>query len=196
MRPRRILFICSANTDRSPTFHNWFARHTDYEIKSCGVHGSSYDSIISEELLAWADNVYVMDISHVMFIDKNFPAYLDKVEVIGCSDQYRFEDPELIEIVKYWAEKKEFEILEDHDSEFELPKDMIYTENIGNIDDNSWSYRSQFGDPDECARSIDNEAFENLQKAVIYLGKLFDNHVMTEDSKIIEQTVKDMLQIE
>ena len=127
----KLLFICSANTDRSPTFHNWFARHTDHEIKSCGVNGSSYGSIVSEELLNWADHVYVMDIGHYMAIEKKFPNFnLDKVEIIGCSDQYSFEEPELIEIVEYWANKKEFETHEAWEKEpkYELPKDKTYTE--------------------------------------------------------------------
>lgn len=187
MRNKRILFICSANTDRSPTFHNWFAKHTDYEIKSCGIKYSSYDSIISEDLLAWADSVYVMDIGHYMYIDKHFHNYLDKVEIIGCSDQYTFEDPELISIVEYWAKMKEFDTHVEY-----MTDNLLGTENAKL----SYEWTGENNEISTDEYSTENEAFEDLQKAVIYLGKLFDNHVMADDSKVIEATVKDMLNIE
>lgn len=194
MHPKRILFICSANTDRSPTFHNWFAQHTDYEVKSCGINGSSYDSLISPDLLGWADEVYVMDLGHYMHIDKNYHCYLHKVQIIGCSDQYSFEDNELIAIVEYWAKMKGFEILD-------------YVKDVRPCDSYSAKYSYDTYDKDVVQSFSNGEQDDivgedkyydgdDICKAIVYLGKLFDDHLMDQGSKVIEQRVKEILKIE
>lgn len=199
----KILFICSANTDRSPTFHNWFAKHTDHEIKSCGISHSSYDSLISEELLEWADKVYVMSLDHEIHISKIFPQYLDKVEIIGCSDQYSFEEPDLIKVVEFWAKKKGFEIHEEKESDSVLKS--RYAKLTDNYNWNSWiekpadSNDSEVQISDELENKDDSDTLiydeiDNIYKAIHYLAKKLDDHVMAEGSKVIDQEVTKIIE--
>lgn len=105
-----LLFICMANTNRSPTFERFFKKHYDdkFEVKSSGVY-YGYPEQLTESLLLWTDKIFVMDLSQELFIKEHFPNHLKKVEVIGISDQYDPDDPALIELIKYWIKKKGFE---------------------------------------------------------------------------------------
>ena len=104
--PTKILFVCAANAQRSPTFANYFEENMkDYAIASAGIyHG--YPNQVNEEILDWADKIFVMDISQEMFIARRYPEFLNKVEIIGVSDQYSRDSPELKEIIRYWIKKR------------------------------------------------------------------------------------------
>jgi predicted protein tyrosine phosphatase len=106
MRKLRILFVCSANTNRSPTFAKWFEEHhPEFEAKSSGCwHG--YPDKLEETLLEWADWVFVMDISHEMHLRKFYPDCMEKVRVVGVSDQYDWNAKELIDIIQFWYDTK------------------------------------------------------------------------------------------
>jgi len=188
---KKILFICSANTDRSPTFHNWFARHVDdtkYEIKSCGINGSSYGSIISEELLKWADYVYVMDLGHFMAIDKKFHEYLEKVTIIGCSDQYSFEEPALISIVEYWADNMEFDLKENENPKI-LKHDLRFSEEADNV----WAGWQERSSVTEDVYDDSSEEGDTLRKAVHYLAKIIDGRIMSPDSTVVDEEITKIL---
>lgn len=96
-----------ANTNRSPTFERYFKKHYDkkFEVKSTGTY-YGYPERLTEDILEWADIVYVMDLSQELFISRYFPEYVKKVEVIGISDQYNPDDEDLIELIEYWIKKK------------------------------------------------------------------------------------------
>lgn len=106
----KILFLCMANTIRSPTFERYFKKHynKEFEVKSTGIY-YGYPEQLTEKILLWADKVFVMDLSQELFIKEHFSNHLKKVEVIGISDQYDPDSPELIELIKYWIEKKGLE---------------------------------------------------------------------------------------
>ena len=53
-----------------------------------------------------ANKIYLMDLSQEMFILRKYPEYLHKCEIIGCSDQYSRDSPEIKELIYYWAKKK------------------------------------------------------------------------------------------
>lgn len=103
---KHILFCCAGNTNRSPTFEKYFKSHyKNLEVKSCGIY-YGYPEQLTEKILLWADKVFVMDLSQELFIKNHFPKYLQKVEIVGISDQYEPDSPELIELIKYWIEEK------------------------------------------------------------------------------------------
>lgn len=97
-----IIFICSANVNRSKAFEREFNKlRLDYNCKSAGIwHG--YPDQLNKTLLEWTDYLFVMDLSHEVFISKKYPEHLKKVEVIGISDQYDVDDPELVDLFHYW----------------------------------------------------------------------------------------------
>jgi predicted protein tyrosine phosphatase len=78
----------------------------EFEVKSTGIyHG--YPEKLNEKLLKWADRIFVMDLSQKLFIYKNYKKHFDKVEVIGISDQYSADSPELNELIEFWVKKRE-----------------------------------------------------------------------------------------
>ena len=104
MRKMRLLFICSANLNRSPTFQKWFEKfHPEYDVKSTGCW-QGYPDRLDETILDWADWVFVMDISHEMHLKRNYRKIMEKVRVVGVSDQYDVGSSELRNIIGYWYE--------------------------------------------------------------------------------------------
>ena len=104
---KKLLFICTGNIQRSPSFEIWFKEHKpEYEVKSTGT-AYGYPERLSEELLEWADMIFLMDLEQEMFMRRKFPEFLFKCEIIGCSDQYPRESPQLYRLVEYWARKRE-----------------------------------------------------------------------------------------
>jgi len=106
---KKLLFVCMANTNRSPTFERYFKKHFPhyFEVKSTGIYYGSPE-VLNENLLKWADIIYVMDLSQEEYINRHFPEQLQKVKVIGISDQYDPDDPVLIELIDYWIRKEMF----------------------------------------------------------------------------------------
>jgi predicted protein tyrosine phosphatase len=106
-RKVRLLFVCAANAQRSPSFENWFKiNKPQYEVRSAGIyHGYPYQ--VNEEILNWADKIYLMDLSQEMFIFRRYLEFYDKCEVIGCSDQYSRDSPEIKELIWFWCKQKQ-----------------------------------------------------------------------------------------
>lgn len=98
----KLLFVCAGNVQRSPTFENYFRQHIPkHDVMSAGTyHG--YPNRVDASCLEWADIVYVMDLEQARFIKRKFNKYFNKVVVVGISDQYNPEDPELIKLIKFW----------------------------------------------------------------------------------------------
>ena len=101
----RILFVCEMNHQRSPTFESWFNDNTNHDAKSCGTIWESQVEI-DDDLLDWAEKVFCMDLKQEMFIERNHREFLHKVEVIGVSDEYSRDSVQLINIIKYWNERR------------------------------------------------------------------------------------------
>lgn len=102
---KNLLFVCEGNTQRSPTFEIWFEKNRpQYDVKSAGTFYYS-PQILKKELLEWADIVYVMDLEQEIFLARRFPEFLEKVEVVGCNDDYQRESSRLFKLVEYWANK-------------------------------------------------------------------------------------------
>jgi predicted protein tyrosine phosphatase len=56
----RILFVCTANRDRSPTAESLYREDPRYEVRSAGVAPFA-TTPITADLLLWADRVFVMN---------------------------------------------------------------------------------------------------------------------------------------
>ncbi len=97
----KLLFICLAGINRSPTFAKWVNKNTKHKARSLGTHFSS-----DWKLLRWADKIFVMDLNQEVFLKRHFPDYMPKVEVVGVGDQYPPDSPELIELIEYWYDKR------------------------------------------------------------------------------------------
>jgi len=101
----KLLFVCEGNVQRSPSFEAWFKKfRPEYEVKSTGT-SYGYPERMSKELLEWADRIFLMDLEQEMFLKRKFPEFLFKSEIVGCSDQYPRESPQLFRLIEYWVYK-------------------------------------------------------------------------------------------
>ncbi|MAW94499.1 MULTISPECIES: phosphotyrosine protein phosphatase [unclassified Leeuwenhoekiella] len=100
------LFICSANKQRSKTAEDYFAaRYPDLEILSAGTNlrlcRQESTTPLSEDLLQWADHIWVMETRHRDHIKKSFGStYYSKITVLHIQDHYPYYDPELIRLLE------------------------------------------------------------------------------------------------
>jgi predicted protein tyrosine phosphatase len=106
MLNKKILFICSANKDRSSTAEEftreWWPYH-EYDSagtnqKLCFQLDTQY---ISKELMDCADLVFAMENKHKKEMIKLFgSSYGKSIQVLGIKDHYEFGNAELKQILK------------------------------------------------------------------------------------------------
>lgn len=97
----RILFLCSRNQWRSPTAEAVYRDDPRVEACSAGLSTSARRRV-TENLLRWADVVFVMEHSHKQRLCEKFPAVAAeiRIEVLDIGDDHGFMDPELIELIR------------------------------------------------------------------------------------------------
>lgn len=97
-----ILFICTANRDRSRTAEFLFqAKYPLYRFRSAGIdryaserHGGVH---VRQYMLDLADRIICMEHCHLEYIvQKIDKRYLSKIEVLEIGDHDTFMGPELI----------------------------------------------------------------------------------------------------
>lgn len=100
-----ILFICSANKDRSKTAEDYFSEqypnfHFDSagtNVKICRQLGTNY---MEEAQLIRAKRIYVMETKHAQAIQQKFgKTFQHKITVLHIKDYYQYGDPKLLEIL-------------------------------------------------------------------------------------------------
>lgn len=101
-----ILFVCSANKDRSRTAEDHFAQQfpaiqfdsAGTNHKSCEKLGTTY---LEVEQLQAADRIYVMETKHLTAIKERFGSvYYKKVTVLHIKDHYRYGDKVLLGLLE------------------------------------------------------------------------------------------------
>ncbi|MCW8897307.1 MAG: phosphotyrosine protein phosphatase [Flavobacteriales bacterium] len=101
-----ILFVCSANKDRSKTAEDYFAiKYPKIEFDSAGINKKICDQLgtnyIDKEQVGWADKIYVMETKHKQAIRSIFGNdYSKKIVVLHIKDIYKYNDKELIKILE------------------------------------------------------------------------------------------------
>ncbi len=101
-KPReRILFVCTANVDRSPTAEALYAEDERFEVRSAGV--APFARVpLTRELLLWADRVFVMNESedqHRTLVRIRFPDVDRPIVDLDIRDLWNRGDPELVSIL-------------------------------------------------------------------------------------------------
>lgn len=102
----KILFICSANKDRSRTAEDFFQqKFPSKEFKSMGTNQKicfqQNTNFITNEDLVWADSIFIMEKIHQDFIQKTFGSnFNNKIEVLKIKDHFVYNQKELIEILE------------------------------------------------------------------------------------------------
>jgi predicted protein tyrosine phosphatase len=98
---RKVLFVCTANLQRSPTaerlFQNW---NGIWEAKSAGVMSHPLGNPLTQELIDWADVIITMEQIHAESIQTRFHCATEKLRILNILDKYPRDDPELIRELK------------------------------------------------------------------------------------------------
>ena len=94
-----LLFICSRNQWRSPTAELLFKNHPIHTARSAGTNNNARIRV-NQKMINWADVVFVMERKHSDIIGERFAISDQPVIVFEIPDDYRFCDPELVEILK------------------------------------------------------------------------------------------------
>jgi len=94
-----LLFICSKNQLRSPTAELLFKNHPLHHPRSAGTSDKARIRI-TQKLIGWADVLFFMERKHLDIVKQRFQLDRQTVIVLDIEDNYKFNDPELIEILK------------------------------------------------------------------------------------------------
>jgi protein-tyrosine phosphatase len=103
MRPKRerILFVCTANIDRSPTAESLYAGDPRYEVLSAGV--APFATVpINQRIMEWADRIFVMcerEDHHKSELQKRFPKLERPIVDLDVEDRWYRGDPELVQVL-------------------------------------------------------------------------------------------------
>lgn len=67
----KLLFVCTVNRMRSATAHKIYENDNRFEVKSAGTDKTA-NTVLSKEILNWADSIVVMEIHHKKLHQKAF----------------------------------------------------------------------------------------------------------------------------
>ena len=97
----KILFVCSANADRSPTAEYIYRNTPGLEVQSAGTSSFAIRQV-NEELLMWADVILCMEKRHKEKIEQKFPniASLKVIDYLDVRDDYACKEPSLIDAIR------------------------------------------------------------------------------------------------
>ena len=93
-----ILFVCTANIDRSRTAEDLYRDDPRFEVRSAGTAPFA-TTPLTRELLEWADRVFVMsekEDRHQTQIKLRFPATDRPVVDLDVEDRWKRGHPELV----------------------------------------------------------------------------------------------------
>lgn len=96
-----LLFVCSENRLRSPTGEEVFSECTGVNAIGAGTN-SDAETVVSGDLIEWADVILVMEKTHRNKVSKKFKALL-KGKKLVCLDipvNYERMQPELVRLLE------------------------------------------------------------------------------------------------
>ena len=98
---QRILFVCTANIDRSRTAEDLYSQDARYEVRSAGV--ASFAAVpVTRDLLLWADRVFVLnedEDQHRTIIRIRFPDVDRPIIDLDVEDRWRRGHPDLKDLL-------------------------------------------------------------------------------------------------
>ena len=101
----KLLFVCTANIDRSPTGEDIFKDEPGYEVKSAGTMIGYADNPLTIELVDWADLIFCMEEYHRKKVLRLLPESTNKTYVLGIQDMYPRGHPQLVSLIKDGTKK-------------------------------------------------------------------------------------------
>jgi predicted protein tyrosine phosphatase len=100
-RKINVLFVCSRNQWRSPTAEAVWRKSPIVAARSAGTSPNARHKVSIEDI-RWASVIFVMEEKHKSRLTAEFTRLLDgkSIHVLDILDEYKFMDPELIEMLK------------------------------------------------------------------------------------------------
>jgi len=98
-RKMRVLFVCLANVDRSPTAEEMFKGRSDLEVMSAGISAVGGRQL-TEEIVKWADKIFVMEGEQADYIEALVPGAHSKTVVLDIPDIFPRNHPKLRTLLK------------------------------------------------------------------------------------------------
>ena len=101
----KVLFVCRRNQWRSPTAERMFKGHPVIVARSAGTSLSARHRI-SHADIGWADVILVMENKHRDRIVEEHARLVEHtpIHVLDIPDEYKYMDPELIEVLEQTVE--------------------------------------------------------------------------------------------
>jgi predicted protein tyrosine phosphatase len=98
---RTVLFVCSHNLSRSYTAEWLFRQSVHIEVRSAGTRDDARVAV-SEDLITWAGEIFVMEEHHAATLRERFQDRLDgkDVVILEIPDIYMPLEPELITLLQ------------------------------------------------------------------------------------------------
>ena len=98
----RVLAVCSAGLLRSATIQQYLVKEFGDNVRNCGVDEEYALIPISTALVSWAHEIIFADIISFTKVRAKLKEMdvLDKCIILKIPDQYEFNDPELIKLIK------------------------------------------------------------------------------------------------
>lgn len=95
-----LLFVCSENRLRSPTGEAVFSKFEGINAIGCGTNQDA-ETVVSGDLIEWADIIFVMEKSHRNKVSTKFKALLKqkKLVCLDIADNYERMDPDLVRLL-------------------------------------------------------------------------------------------------
>ena len=100
-KKQKILFVCAANIDRSPTGEHIYMNNPGLEVKSAGTAYYARQPV-TDELVQWADVIFCMEDWQKKWIESVFSKIIAEKTIINLDipDVYRRDDPALVKMIK------------------------------------------------------------------------------------------------
>ncbi|WP_345873369.1 phosphotyrosine protein phosphatase [Shewanella algae] len=96
-----LLFVCSENRLRSPTGEEVFSAFEGIYAIGAGTNADA-ETVVSGDLIQWADFIFVMEKSHKIKVAKKFKELLKgkKLVCLDIPDNYQRMDPALVTLLR------------------------------------------------------------------------------------------------
>lgn len=103
---KKVLFVCSANKQRSKTASDYFSEKYDsIEFDSAGTNHKTCNKEgtqpLSEDVMEWADLVIVMEERYRKIITKNGGSnFRKKITVLSIPNHFKYYQKELLQLLE------------------------------------------------------------------------------------------------
>ena len=100
-QPRKVLFVCRLNRNRSATAERLFCSRQDLDVRSAGTNEDARVRV-NQLMMDWADVIFAMDSEEHGNLKGMFPdhASLARIVCLDIPDVYGFNDPELVQLLQ------------------------------------------------------------------------------------------------